>query len=107
MHHDVLLDALGDATRRSIVQILRERPHAVGEIAARLPVSQPAVSQHLGVLRAAGLVEVEKQGRRRIYRLRPEGIEPLRAYTASFWQGALEAFRASFDEPDDEEGKKP
>ncbi len=72
--------------------MLRARPSAVGELAARLPVSQPAVSQHLRVLREAGLVEVSAQGRRRIYRPRPAGLAPLRVYLETMWGDALAAF---------------
>ncbi len=97
MQHDALLTVLGDDTRRSILRLLRDGPRPVGELVDALPVSQPAVSQHLKVLREAGIVEVEKDGRRRIYRVRPEGLEPLRAYVESFWSGAMEAFRSSFD----------
>jgi DNA-binding transcriptional ArsR family regulator len=94
--HDTIFDALGDPTRRRIFGMIRQEPTGVGTIAGRLPVTQPAVSQHLRVLREAGLVSVEKRGRRRIYHVRPEGFEPLRAYVAAFWDGALEAFGSSF-----------
>lgn len=72
-----------------------------------LPVSQPAVSQHLRVLREAGLVRAEKKGRSRIYHLRAQGLEPLGRYVASFWEGALDAYRASFDDPHDREEEGP
>jgi DNA-binding transcriptional ArsR family regulator len=98
MRHDAILDALGDATRRSILGLLRHGPRAVGELAEALPVTQPAVSQHLRVLLSVGVVEVEKAGRHRIYRLRPEGWAPLREYVESFWSGALDAFRDSFEQ---------
>jgi DNA-binding transcriptional ArsR family regulator len=101
VRHDAIFDALGDGTRRRIFGMIRRGPLAVGDIAGRLPVSQPAVSQHLRVLREAGLVEAETLGRRRIYRVRPEGFEPLRAYVSAFWDEALEAFGSSFT--DDEE----
>jgi len=94
------LTALADPTRRRIVDHIRVRPRAVGELAELLPVSQPAVSQHLRVLREAGLVRVEPDGTRRIHHLRREGLEPLRAWVESFWDGALEAFRQSFDDPE-------
>ena len=95
---DGILDALGDGTRRTILGMIRERDRSVGELAAALPVSQPAVSQHLKVLLEAGLLHVHKDGRRRIYGLRPEGFAPLRAYVSSFWDQALDAFRASYDQ---------
>ena len=98
MRHDDILDALGDATRRSILRLLRERPRAVGELVEALPVTQPAVSQHLRVLRNVGVVDVEKAGRHRIYRLRRAGWAPLHDYVESFWGGALDAFRDSFEQ---------
>jgi len=98
MTYESTLDALGDGTRRALVDLLGAHPRTVGELASLLPVSQPAVSQHLKVLREAGLVAVDPQGRRRIYRLRREGFVALRVWVDSFWDGALEAFRASFDD---------
>lgn len=92
------LEALGDPTRRRIFELVAGGGMAVGEVAARLPVSQPAVSQHLKVLLEAGLVEVEPQGRRRLYRARPAGLEGLRRWVASFWDGVLDAYVRSFDE---------
>lgn len=89
------LEALGDATRRGIVELLREGPRSVGDLQRALPVSQPAVSQHLKVLREAGLVEQRPEGNRRIYRLRPEGWADLRAYVESFWDEVLTAFQDS------------
>lgn len=97
MEPDTLFDALGDGTRRRILELVRLGPISVGEIAHRFPVSQPAVSQHLKVLLEAGLVGVMKVGRRRIYSLRPEGFEPLRRYASVFWDGALGAFESSFN----------
>lgn len=94
-HHE-LLDALADRTRRDVFGLLGQRSLCVGELADRLPVSQPAVSQHLRVLLDAGLVRVEKRGRRRIYHVRAQGLEPLRRYVESFWDEALGAFQASF-----------
>lgn len=98
MTYEAVLQALGDGTRRRIVDMLRITPRSVGELADVLPVSQPAVSQHLKVLREAGLVEARKAGVRRIYFLRTDGLEPLRSYVDSFWSEALDAFGASFDE---------
>lgn len=93
MESSLVLDALGDPTRRAILERLRSRPHAVGELAAALPVSQPAVSQHLRVLRTAGLVAVRRDGTRRIYRMDVAGLEALRLYVESFWDDVLRAFR--------------
>jgi DNA-binding transcriptional ArsR family regulator len=86
------LDALGDPTRRRIFELLRRGPRAVGEIAARVPVSRPAVSQHLRVLEEAGLVRATPQGTRRIYELDPRGVRDLRDYFDRFWDDALESF---------------
>ncbi len=86
--------ALADPTRRAIFERLAERPQAVGELARDLPVSRPAVSQHLKVLKDAGLVIDRPLGTRRIYQLDPDGLAELRAYFDSFWTDALSAFRA-------------
>ena len=89
-----VLDALGHPTRRSILERLADRPSAVGELAAVLPVSRPAVSQHLKVLKEAGLVVADAEGTRRIYRVDPSGIDALRAYLDRFWGAALVAFKS-------------
>lgn len=81
--------ALGDGTRRAIVECLAESPRAVGELAAELPVSRPAVSQHLKVLKDAGLVTESAAGTRRIYRLNPAGVSALRDQLDTFWSRAL------------------
>jgi DNA-binding transcriptional ArsR family regulator len=88
------LEALGDPTRRSIFERLRGGPKAVGELAQGLPVSRPAVSQHLRVLREAGLVSERREGTRRVYRLDPGGLAELRSYFDSFWTDALAGFKA-------------
>ena len=90
----LVLDALGDWTRRQIFDALRGGPRSVGELAARLPVSRPAVSQHLRVLKDAGLVSDRKEGARRIYRIDPAGLAAIRAYFDSFWDEALDRFAA-------------
>ena len=92
------LAALGDPTRRAVFERLREGPRPVGEIAAALPVSRPAVSQHLRVLQGAGLVNAERVGTRRLYRIDPDGLAGLRAYLDSFWDGALAAFKAAAED---------
>ena len=89
------MDALGDRTRRAIFEQLRKGPRAVGEIADELPVSRPAVSQHLRVLKEAGLVTERRNGTRRIYRVDPDGLGELRAYFDEFWNEALVAFKAA------------
>jgi DNA-binding transcriptional ArsR family regulator len=91
-------DALGDPTRRSILERLADGPRSVGELARDLPVSRPAVSQHLRVLRLAGLVTDEAQGTRRIYRIDPRGIAALRDQLDRFWDQALAAFKAAAEE---------
>jgi DNA-binding transcriptional ArsR family regulator/uncharacterized protein YndB with AHSA1/START domain len=85
--------ALGDPTRRAIFERLRAGPRSVGELARSLPVSRPAVSQHLRVLREAGLVSDRKEGTRRLYRVAPEGVAELRAYLDRFWDDALSEFK--------------
>jgi len=92
--------ALGDPSRRAVFERLARRPRAVGELAAGLPISRPAVSQHLRVLESAGLVIHERQGTRRVYRIDPDGIEAMRSYLDRFWDQALAAFkRAAEEEP--------
>ena len=92
--------ALGDPTRRAIFERLAERPSAVGELAEAFPVSRPAVSQHLKVLKDAGLVTDRQEGTRRIYQLDPTGIEAVRSYFDTFWQHALAAFKTAVEKED-------
>src|SRR6266567_4658847 len=94
------LAALGDPTRRAIFERLAERPRAVGELAQEFPVSRPAVSQHLKVLKEAGLVSDVPAGNRRIYRLDPDGVGALRAYLDRFWNHALAAFKDAAEQKD-------
>jgi DNA-binding transcriptional ArsR family regulator len=89
-----ILDVLGDPTRRTIFERLGNGPLSVGALADGLPVSRPAVSQHLRVLKDAGLVSDRKEGTRRLYRVDPAGLAELRAYFDSFWGEALERFAA-------------
>lgn len=89
------LDALGDPTRRAIVEHLRHGPSPVGVIAGAVPVSRPAVSQHLAVLRHAGLVMERPDGTRRIYRLEPAGFDALRTWLTGVWDDALAAYAAA------------
>jgi DNA-binding transcriptional ArsR family regulator len=83
---------MGDKTRRAILERLAERPSAVGELAAQLPVSRPAVSQHLKVLKDTGLVSDETVGTRRIYRLNPAGVQALRDQLDAFWTRAIAGY---------------
>ena len=94
--------ALGDPTRRAIFERLVERPLAVGEIAGDLPVSRPAVSQHLKVLKAAGLVVDRPTGTRRIYRVAPQGIAAMRADLDRFWTQALATFKEVVEDTTEE-----
>jgi DNA-binding transcriptional ArsR family regulator len=89
--------ALGDATRRAIFERIAEQPRAVGELAAQLPVSRPAVSQHLKVLKDARLVVDEAVGTRRIYRVDPQGVNALRADLDKFWDKALAAYKTAVE----------
>ena len=97
--------ALGDPTRRAILGFLAERPRAVGELAGELPVSRPAVSQHLKVLKEAGLVSDDAAGTRRIYRLNPEGLADLRVELDRFWGQALANFKRVAEQATDKEKK--
>jgi DNA-binding transcriptional ArsR family regulator len=94
--------ALGDPTRRAIFERLADRPWAVGELAGELPVSRPAVSQHLKVLKDAGLVVDRRDGNRRIYQLDPDGVGALRAQLDRFWSRALAAYKAAVEQPTEE-----
>jgi DNA-binding transcriptional ArsR family regulator len=93
------LDALGDATRMAIFQKLSDGPFAVNELARMLPVSRPAVSQHLKVLKDAGLVTDTKSGTRRLYQLDPEGVARLRAHFDLMWTRAMNAFQTAAEQP--------
>jgi DNA-binding transcriptional ArsR family regulator len=92
--YEEAMNALGDPTRRAIFEQLAEGPKPVGELARTLPVSRPAVSQHLRVLKSAGLVSERPDGTRRVYRVEPDGIVALRAYFEDFWDRALGNFQA-------------
>jgi DNA-binding transcriptional ArsR family regulator len=103
------IQALGDPTRRTVFERLREGPRSVGELARGLPVSRPAVSQHLRVLERAGLVRARRDGTRNFYSVDGDGLAELRTYFEGFWDEALAAFKAAAendqggeeDEPDD------
>jgi DNA-binding transcriptional ArsR family regulator len=97
MAYAAALQALADPTRRAIFERLREGPQPVGELAADLPVSRPAVSQHLRVLREADLVREERQGTRNLYSVAPEGLEELRYYLDSFWGEVLDSFKKAVE----------
>ena len=99
-------NALGDGTRRAIVECLADRPRAVGELADELPVSRPAVSQHLKVLKDAGLVTERVAGTRRIYRLNPTAVAALRDQLDTFWNRALLGYRDLVDESEQSEQER-
>ena len=94
-HGGEALTALGDPTRRAIFECLARGPRAVGQLASELPVSRPAVSQHLRVLREAGLVTDRPDGTRRIYQIEPQGVRAIHAYLDQMWGQALASFQAA------------
>ena len=93
---------LADPTRRTIFERLIERPSAVGELASGLPVSRPAVSQHLKVLKDAGLVVDKRAGKQRIYQVEPDGLAALRAELDRFWSKTLAAYKRAIEHPTQE-----
>src|SRR5436853_7308240 len=102
MANALAFSALADPTRRQVFERLADGPCAVGELAEGLPVSRPAVSQHLKVLKDAGLVMDQPAGNRRIYRINPDGLAELRAELDRFWVSALTAYEAAVEQPDQE-----
>lgn len=102
-HEDVrrVIEALAPRTRWDIFTCLRKRPHSVGEIARILPVSRPAVSQHLKILKAAGLVREEAQGVRHIYAAQPQALYILRSWLDGFWDQALDNMKETMEKDDD------
>jgi DNA-binding transcriptional ArsR family regulator len=95
------LTALADPTRRAIVEALGDGPLPVGRLAERLPVTRPAVSQHLKVLREAGLVTERAEGTRRVYRLDPTGLAEIRTWLDRFWDRALSDFKTVVEQPEE------
>ena len=98
--YETALEALGEGTRRRIMELLREGPRTVGEIVREVPISQPAVSQHLKVLKRAGLVLDRPVGARRVYQLAPEGLADLQAYLQAFWSQALAGLKEAAERAD-------
>jgi len=94
MTYQEALQALADPTRRAILEQLRQGPSPVGRLAAKVPVSRPAVSQHLRVLKGAGLVRERRMGTRRVYSVELRGLVELREYLDGFWEDVLQAFKA-------------
>jgi DNA-binding transcriptional ArsR family regulator len=101
------LDALGDPTRRQVFELLRDGSHSVGELAAKLPVSRPAVSQHLRVLETAGLVTHRRDGTRHLYAVNGNGVAELRQWVEGFWDEALARFKAAAQTKDQSKGEEP
>ena len=101
------LGLLGDPTRRAIFEMLAQHPSAVGELANQLPISRPAVSQHLRVLKDGGLVLSRPEGTRHIYRVDPDGVSALRAYLDRLWEEALGAFQRAAEAAADLEQEQP
>ena len=97
MAYQAAFVALADPTRRRVFEELRRGPCSVGKIAARMPVSRPAVSQHLGVLKKAGLVVDRAEGTRRVYCIDPNGLAAIRTWLDQFWDEALAAFQAELE----------
>ena len=93
-----MIEVLGDPTRRAVFELLRKGPRAVGELAGDLPVSRPAVSQHLAVLRKAGLVRGERDGARTLYQIDPRGLDILRRYVEAVWDDVLGAFQRAVEQ---------
>ena len=102
-NHEAVLTALADPTRRAVFERLARSPSAVGELARDLPVSRPAVSQHLKVLRAAGLVTSQAAGTRHVYSIDAAGVAVIRAYFDQFWEQSLARFRTAASQPNQEE----
>jgi DNA-binding transcriptional ArsR family regulator len=102
-NHTEVLTALADPTRRAIFERLARAPSAVGELARELPVSRPAVSQHLKVLKSAGLVTDQAAGTRRVYSVDSAGVAAIREYFEQFWQQSLASFRTAASKPAQEE----
>jgi DNA-binding transcriptional ArsR family regulator len=100
MSTDAVLRALAEPRRRAMLHLVRDEPRSVGEIAAQFDISQQAVSQHLQVLKEAGLVAVRKDGQRRLYVVRPEGLETLEAFLTELWPTGLERLKAAVESDD-------
>jgi len=97
MAYDTALAALADPTRRSVFETLRHGPQTVGRLASRMPVSRPAVSQHLKVLKEAGLVTDRAEGTRRLYQIDPKGLAAVRRWLDQFWDVALASFQSELE----------
>jgi DNA-binding transcriptional ArsR family regulator len=106
MAYSNALTALADPTRRAVFERLRDSAASVGQIAEGLPVSRPAVSQHLKVLKLAGLINARTEGTRHVYYIDPHGLGELRRYLDQFWDAALDAFKREVEMPAKKKGRK-
>jgi len=106
MTYATVLECLSDPTRRRVFERLRSGPQSVGVLARGLPVSRPAVSQHLKALKAAGLVNDRSEGTRRVYHIDPDGLGELRRWIDQFWDDALESFKHEVEQSQSARGKK-
>jgi DNA-binding transcriptional ArsR family regulator len=106
MAYQEALQALADPTRRTILEHLRAGPLPVGRLAERVPVSRPAVSQHLRVLKGAGLVRERREGTRRVYGVDLHGLVELRRYLDAFWEDVLQAFKAEAEKQGKDQGEE-
>lgn len=104
---DTVLQAIAEPNRRGILSLIREHELSSGDIAARFPISRPAVSQHLKVLTEAGLVTVRRDGTRRLYRARPEGLAEVRTFLDAFWETSLEALKFAVEAEEQSAATRP
>src|SRR4051794_41214868 len=100
------IQALAEPRRREILELIRERELSAGEIASRFDVTRPAISQHLGVLKEAGLVDERRNGTQRLYRARPQGLTELKAFLDGFWDAKLEALQREAEREEKRRGKR-
>ena len=107
MAYETALAALADTTRRRVFEELRRGPQTVGALAARMPVSRPAVSQHLKVLKEAGLVSDQPDGTRRVYQIDPKGLAAVRRWLDQFWDAALASFEKEFEDAPSNDKDEP
>jgi DNA-binding transcriptional ArsR family regulator len=103
---EAALRAIAEPRRRQILELVRERELSAGEIASRFDVTRPAISQHLGVLKEAGLVDERRNGTQRLYRARPQGLTELKAFLDGFWDAKLEALQREAEREEKRRGKR-
>ena len=103
---EAALRAIAEPRRRQILELVRERELSAGEIASKFDVTRPAISQHLGVLKEAGLVDERRNGTQRLYRARPQGLAELKAFLDGFWDAKLEALQREAEREEKKRGKR-